>query len=190
MWPCSTMSNSLDWTEYSRSYMQMISFCLHFVDSELVQVNCDWVSAVWYQMPQSLFWSQNFIMSCAATRCHYPRASQIQNHRGRSQGLRDEGFVVFGGHERKVVEVRVVNEEGCCGSSRSAALGSIGKLRCSFLCPSFLSFPCPWLHRTPRNSPRSSHPKMTLARNHHAIVRLLARRGWCRRRGLICLSSS
>ena len=50
------------------------------------------------------------------------------------------GFVIFGGQERKAVEVRVVNEESCCGSSRSTALGGIAKLRCSVLGASFSIF--------------------------------------------------
>ena len=36
------------------------------------------------------------------SRCHSLSASQIQHHRGWSQRLRDEGFIVFGGHERKL----------------------------------------------------------------------------------------
>ena len=69
---------------------------------------------------------------CGHSGSHSSRASQIQHHRGRSQGLRDEGFfdlldLLLGGHKRKVHGIDVIDEEGssCCGG---ATLGSISKL--------------------------------------------------------------
>ena len=48
--------------------------------------------------------------------------------------------MVLGGHERKIIEVRVAGVEGHCGSNGGAALGSIRKIGCSIFGASFSIF--------------------------------------------------
>ena len=82
-------------------------------------------------------------MSCAATldgiALVHPRSNTIEVGVSGCV-MKASWFSVAMKNERKVVEVRVINEESGCGSSRSATLGSVGKIGYSILRASFAIF--------------------------------------------------